>query len=155
MAVSMVGRVQPRSRAQRRIDTERRLDADIDLWVATGSQFGGPPHLVPLSFLWYDDAVVLCTGASTVTGRNLETTGYVRLALGELRDVVLIDGIAEVLRDPPPELMDAFAHKASWDPRGESEPYLWFAVRPSRIQVWRSVDEDPERTIYRDGAWLS
>lgn len=146
--------MQPRSRAQRRADTEQRLAADVDLWVATGSQFGGPPHLVPLSFLWYEDAVVLCTGASTVTGRNLETTGHVRLALGDPRDVVLIDGVAEVIRDVPVELADAFARKASWDPRGESEPYLWLAVRPERIQAWRGVAENPERTILRNGDWL-
>jgi hypothetical protein len=39
----------PRSRAERRRDTEHRLTHEVDLWVATASE-DGMPHLVPLSF---------------------------------------------------------------------------------------------------------
>jgi len=39
----------PRSRPQRRRDTEHRLTHDIDVWVASASA-GGAPYLVPLSF---------------------------------------------------------------------------------------------------------
>jgi hypothetical protein len=41
----------PRSRAQRRRDTEHRLSHDVDVWVASASA-GGGPYLVPLSFDW-------------------------------------------------------------------------------------------------------
>ena len=41
----------PRSRAQRRRDTEHRLTHDVDVWVASASADGGP-YLVPLSFEW-------------------------------------------------------------------------------------------------------
>jgi len=41
----------PRSRAQRRRDTEHRLTHDIDVWVASASP-DGAPYLVPLSFDW-------------------------------------------------------------------------------------------------------
>ena len=41
----------PRSRAQRRRDTEHRLSRDIDAWVASASA-DGAPYLVPLSFDW-------------------------------------------------------------------------------------------------------
>jgi hypothetical protein len=41
----------PRSRAQRRRDTEHRLTRDIDVWVANASA-DGAPYLVPLSFDW-------------------------------------------------------------------------------------------------------
>jgi hypothetical protein len=37
----------PRSRAQRRRDTEHRLTHDIDVWVASASA-DGAPYLVPL-----------------------------------------------------------------------------------------------------------
>ncbi len=40
---------EPRSRAQRRRDTEHRLTHDIDVWVASASP-DGAPYLVPLSF---------------------------------------------------------------------------------------------------------
>ena len=39
----------PRSRAQRRRDTDHRLIHDIDVWVASASA-DGAPYLVPLSF---------------------------------------------------------------------------------------------------------
>jgi hypothetical protein len=44
-------RAGPRSRAQRRRDTEHRLTHDIDAWVASASA-DGAPYLVPLSFDW-------------------------------------------------------------------------------------------------------
>ena len=50
----------PRSRAQRRHDTEHRLAHDIDLWVASASP-AGRPHLVPLSFDWDGEALLLAT----------------------------------------------------------------------------------------------
>jgi hypothetical protein len=39
----------PRSRPQRRRDTENRLTHDIDFWLASASA-DGAPYLVPLSF---------------------------------------------------------------------------------------------------------
>ena len=45
----------PRSRAQRRRDTEHRLTHDIDVWVASASA-DGAPYLVPLSFDWDGEA---------------------------------------------------------------------------------------------------
>ena len=47
----------PRSRAQRRRDTEHRLTHDIDVWVASASA-DGAPYLVPLSFDWDGEALL-------------------------------------------------------------------------------------------------
>ena len=41
----------PRSRGQRRGDTEHRFTHDKDIWVASASA-AGAPYLVPLSFDW-------------------------------------------------------------------------------------------------------
>src|SRR5689334_9196346 len=86
----------PRPRSQRRRDTERRLDSDIDLWVASASA-GGSPHLVPLSFDWDGTELLLATARDSPTGKNLATSRTVRLALGDTRDVTLIEGDVEVL----------------------------------------------------------
>jgi len=48
----------PRSRAQRRRDTEHRLTHDIDVWVASASA-DGAPYLVPLSFDWDGEALLM------------------------------------------------------------------------------------------------
>ena len=86
----------PRTRHQRRRDTEHRLTHDIDLWVASASA-DGAPFLVPLSFDWDGEVLLLATPTDSPTGRNLATTRTARLGLGETRDVSLIDGDVEVL----------------------------------------------------------
>ena len=53
----------PRSRAQRRRDTEHRLTHDVDLWVASASA-DGAPYLVPLSFDWDGEALLIATPAT-------------------------------------------------------------------------------------------
>ena len=136
------------------MDAESRLNTDTALWLATGSQHGGTPQLLPVPFLWHDTSVILCAGASTLMARNLETTGYVRLALGDPLDVVIIDGIAEVLEPVADEVAAAYVRKVGRDPRKDAEPQLWFAIRPQRVLAWRSAEEEADRTIFRDGAWL-
>jgi nitroimidazol reductase NimA-like FMN-containing flavoprotein (pyridoxamine 5'-phosphate oxidase superfamily) len=67
-----------RSRAQRRRDTERRLSHDVDVWVASASA-DGAPYLVPLSFDWDGEALLIATPTDSPTGTNLAATRTVRL----------------------------------------------------------------------------
>lgn len=145
----------PRSRAQRRRDTEHRLASDVDLWVATASD--AVPYLVPLSFDWDGETLLLATAASSPTAVNLATTGRARLGVGLTRDVVLVDGAVEVLPMDAlaTEAGDRFALRTGFDPRTLRAPYRWFRVRPLRIQAWREVDELPGRDLMRDGRWLT
>ena len=146
----------PRSPAQRRRDTEQRLTHDIDLWVASASADGGP-YLVPLSFDWDGEAVLVATPAKSPTGRNLAATQTARLGLGHTRDVSMIEGDVEVLEIDalPQERGDRFATRASFDPRAQDTPYRWFRISPRRIQAWREVNELPDRELMRDGRWLA
>ena len=146
----------PRPRAQRRRDTEHRLAHDVDLWVATASPDGGP-HLVPLSFDWDGEALLLATPAGSPTGRNLAAGRVARLGLGPTRDVTMLEGAVEVLELDalPPERGDRFAARTGFDPRAETTPYRWFRVVPRRMQAWREVDELPGRELMRDGRWLA
>ena len=139
-----------RSRLQRRRDTEHRLAHDVDLWVATASPEGGP-YLVPLSFDWDGEALLLSTPATSPTGRNFAATGAVRLGLGDTRDVTMIEGTVDVV-EVSPEVGDRFAARTGFDPRAAAYP--WFRVTPRRIQAWREVNELPERELMRDGRWL-
>src|SRR5690242_6367144 len=113
----------PRSRAQRRHDTERRLADDEDIWVATASA-DGVPYLVPLSFDWDGAALLMATPADSPTGRNLAAGRSVRLGLGPTRDVTMIEGDVEVLEIDalPPERGDRFAARTGFDPRGLTPP---------------------------------
>ena len=146
---------QPRSRPERRRDTEQRLRHDVDLWVASASA-DGLPYLVPLSFDWDGEALLLATVANSPTGRNLSNTRAVRLGLGETRDVTMIEGAVEVLGIDalPPELGDRFALRTGFDPRASGPAYRWFRIIPKRIQAWREVNELPDRELMRGGSWL-
>ena len=146
---------EPRSRAQRRADTERRLAHDVDLWVASASA-DGTPYLVPLSFDWDGEALLLATPADSPTGRNLAATRSARLGLGPTRDVTMIDGEVEILElaELAPEQGDRFAARTGFDPRTLATPYRWFRIVPRRIQAWREVDELSDRELMRAGRWL-
>jgi hypothetical protein len=143
----------PRGPEQRVADTLHRLRADVDLWVATADA-DGDPYLVPLSFLWDDGSLLLATASATPTARNL-ARGRARLALGETRDVVLIDADVEVCDTVSAEVAVAFLAATGFDPREEEQPYTWFRARPRTVQAWREADELKGRTLVRDGVWLA
>jgi general stress protein 26 len=141
----------PRSLQQRKQDTLGQLESDVDVWVASADA-EGDAYLVPLSFLWDGKGVIVSTPRSSVTARNLSRGGRVRVGLGQLRDVTVIDGTAEPVNDAATK--DAFATKHNWDPRRETADYAFFRVVPDRAQAWREVNELTGRTLMRGGAWL-
>jgi len=127
----------------------------VDIWVASASP-DGIPYLVPLSFDWDGETLLLATTDSP-TARNLAATRVVRLGLGPTRDVVVIEGDVEVLELDalPRERGDRFAASAGFDPRTLTTTYWWFRVTPRRVQAWREEDELVGRELMRDGRWLA
>ena len=117
----------------------------------------GAPHLVPLSFDWDGEALVVATPTDSPTGRNLAASGVVRVGMGQTRDVSILEGEVEVLEMDalPPEQADRFTARAGFDPRRLTTPYRWFRIAPRRIQAWREVDELPKRELMREGRWLA
>lgn len=147
----------PRTRARRVADTKALLERDVDCWVATTDPESGEPYLVPLSFVWTGTELILSTGATSRTGRALETTGLARLAFGATRDVVMVDGTIETVEqaDLPAAEADLFAARTEFDPRRLRSRYPYFRVRPVTIQAWREENELRGRHVMRDGAWLA
>jgi hypothetical protein len=145
----------PRSRARRRRDTEHRLTQDVDLWVASASA-DGAPYLVPLSFDWDGEALLMATPTDSPTGMNLAASRSVRLALGHTRDVSVIDGEVEVLEIDAlaQQRCERFVARTGFDPRAEAAPYRWFRIFPRRIQAWREANELEGRELMREGSWL-
>ena len=146
-----------RTAQQRKADTLRRLENDVDTWVATADPATGTPYLVPLSFLWDGATVLISTPSASPTSRNLRATGRVRLGIGPTRDLVLIEGTvhaetaaSEIGAQPG----DAFAAKTGFDPR-ELTGYAYFQIRPQRLQAWREANELAGRDLVRDGAWVT
>ncbi len=125
-------------------------------WVASASPTGAV-HLVPVTHTWNGSLVVVATGPSSVTVANVRANPRVRLALGETRDVVMIDADlveAVPVSEAPVTLTDGYADQAGWDPRTDSGDYVYMAFRPDRIQVWQEAEDPAGRTVMRDGAWV-
>ncbi|OLZ63793.1 pyridoxamine 5'-phosphate oxidase [Streptomyces sp. IMTB 2501] len=140
---------------ERRRDTLERLAAERDVWVSTAHPDHGP-HQVPLWFLWDGRAVWMCTGATSVTARNVRKEPRVHLGLPDTFDVVLLQGEAECFPDTevPGEAAEAFTGKFGWDPRTEEGPFLYIRVVPKTVRAWRGEPELRGRLIMRDGTWL-
>jgi Pyridoxamine 5'-phosphate oxidase len=146
----------PRDARQRKQDTLARFRADDDAWVATTTGASDRAYVVPLSFLWDGAAFILATTESSLTARNLQSSGKARLVFGPTRDVVIVDGDVEsfTLETVPPNLAAAFAAR-QWDPRELSERYAYFRITPSRIQAWREENELAGRVLMSGGRWLT
>jgi hypothetical protein len=144
-----------RSRAQRRIDVLRKLETEVDVWVASAGE-DGRANLVPLSFVWRGAALTVAMPVTSITARNLTRARWARMALGPTRDVVLLEGPVEVLPiGADPALEDAHAAATGFDAREEPKSFAYFRLTPERIEAWRESNELAERRLMQDGAWLA
>ncbi|MFJ8748602.1 pyridoxamine 5'-phosphate oxidase family protein [Streptomyces sp. NPDC102441] len=150
----MTEREQARGPEQRKQDALDRLEKDADVWVATASA-DGVPCLVPLSFVWDRGTLLLATRRTNPTALNVTPTGQARLTLGHTRDVVLIEGTAEIVEwaDLSAASGDAFAEKLGWDLRGRNT-WVYLRITPYTVKAWREVNELAGRELMLDGTWL-
>ena len=131
-----------------------RLRSDVDLWVASASETG-EAYLVPLSFQWDGSKLTTATPRRSVTARNLMRAGWARVALGETRDVVIVEGPVEsVALGTDPELEAAHAAAAGFDPRELAQEYVYLTITPHEVQAWREANELEGRFLMRGGTWL-
>jgi hypothetical protein len=146
-----------RPRDQRITDTLELLQTEVDVWVATASG-AGTPYLVPLSFYWSGDAMIVTTTHSSRTGRNFARTGRARAAIGQTRgQVVVIDArVEEMPVGDDVELEDAYVRATEFDPRPWDVGYTFFRLVPERIQAWRGDDAEElrDKDLMRDGLFL-
>ena len=143
-----------RTAAQRRADTQDALRSHRDVWVASADE-AGAAYMIPLSYLWDGERLIVATPERSTTARNLRRAGSGRVALPSTDDVVIIDGTVDVV--PVADagaFADAHAAATGFDPRDEPETYVYIRLTPSRVQAWRNVAELRGRTIMRDGRWM-
>ncbi|MGW0903622.1 pyridoxamine 5'-phosphate oxidase family protein [Streptomyces sp. NPDC002853] len=145
----------PRAPERRKQDVLHRLAHDIDAWVATADADSGTPYLIPLSFLWDGESLLVATPDASVTGRNLRATGKARVGIGPTRDVILVEGAVRALGEDEltPGDRDAFAEKTGFDPSKLGTRYTYFRITPQRLQAWREADELEGRELMLGGRW--
>src|SRR3954451_23948155 len=149
---------QPRTGPQRKADTLSKLEAvNGDVWVATASN-AGAAHLVPLSYAWHDERVVLAAEADSVTVRNVRESGRPRLGFGPARDVLIIDAargrIVAIADGAATDVVEAYASQTDWDPSLDPGSLVFVLMRPLRVQAWRESNELSGKLLMRDGTWL-
>jgi Pyridoxamine 5'-phosphate oxidase len=144
-------RPEPRPREQRIADTRERLRDDVDCWVASADG-DGTAHLIPLSYYWTGEELVLATPRDSVTARNLLRAGVARVGIGPTRDVVLVD--ATVSEGVDDATADAHTRHTGFDAREEPEGYAYLRLRPTEIRAWREANELQGRLLMRGGRWL-
>jgi hypothetical protein len=148
-----------RTREQRLADTLEYLRSNNHMWIATASGEDPVAHLVPISYAWTGEALVIATGDATKTAVNLVASKRARLALGQTDDVVMIDAtLTDVvpIAQAPPDLGRLYADQSDWDPRlGAGEATSFYILTPMRVQAWRENNEIGGRTLMRGGRWLT
>jgi hypothetical protein len=144
-----------RDRTTRKADTLAMLAGTaVDVWVATASA-AATPHLVPLSLAWIEERAVIAVPSSSVTARNLTAQETSRHAIGTTRTVLMMDMVLDraVAVTADDALGTAYAAQADSDPR-QSPGYVFFLLRPVRVQAWREANEIHGRELMREGRWL-
>lgn len=129
---------------------EAQLVAAKNYWVAT-TRPDGRPHVAPVWGLWLDGVFLFSTDPASRKGKNLAARPDIAVNLESGDDVVIIEGVAEVIRDA--ELLARFvtAYKAKYDVALDtSNPdYIFYRVRPSAAHAWLEQDFPNTATRWR------
>ena len=146
-----------RSPEERKADALSRLGAaHANVWVGSASP-SGDVHLIPVTHTWNGSQVVLATGPKSRTVSNMTANPKACLALGETRDVVMIDAVlveAVPASEAPASLADGYAAQAGWDARTDPANYVYLVLEPERIEVWGEGEDLQGRTVMRHGEWV-
>ena len=120
-----------------------RLEEASLYWVGT-TRPDGRPHASPIWGAWVDDAFWFEGSPLTRRGKNLAANPAVVVHIERGEDVV-IEGVAEVVTGPDPELatriVDGFAAKYESTHGYRPDPARWtegglYAVRPQMVLGW-------------------
>lgn len=145
-----------RDTATRKADALEMLEKHGDMWLSSADRYG-KPHLIAVSAWWDGRDVVIATTEDSRTAANLAPGNEARLAAGTPADVVMVD--AEVIESVPAGEADqvaaGFAGAVGWDPREVGKDWVFFRLRPSRIQAYRGYDEVKGRDVMRGSEWLA
>jgi nitroimidazol reductase NimA-like FMN-containing flavoprotein (pyridoxamine 5'-phosphate oxidase superfamily) len=140
----------------RKADVLATLERHADVWLTTAT-LQGRPHLIAVSAWWDGTDLVIATRQDSRTGRNLAANRLASVAAGSPADAVVVT--AEVVKSHPVDeetrTAEGFAAAVAWDPREVGQGWMFFRLRPQRINAYRGYDELDGREVMRDGRWLA
>jgi hypothetical protein len=143
-----------RSPEQRKADVIAALEKQGHYWLAT-AKVGGGPHIIAVSGMWGEDGMVVTTLGTSITAKNMAMNPLVTLAGGDPSDAIVIQAQVIESRDveDSPKLVDEWKAAMGWDP-SEMEGWVFYRLRPTRIQAFRGYDEIGGRDVMLRGRWV-
>jgi PPOX class probable F420-dependent enzyme len=115
---------------------EERTAEARNYWVATVRP-DGRPHITPVWGLWVDGALYFGVAPGTRKARNLTQNPNVAVHLESAEEVVILEGVAEVVSDPDPGLVERlFASSKAKYGVGSRDVEGSYVVRPRVVFAW-------------------
>jgi pyridoxamine 5'-phosphate oxidase-like protein len=144
-----------RDTATRKADVLASFEKQGQYWLVS-ADVAGRPHVIAVSAWWDGHELVVTTNGSSVSARNLAMNPVVKLVGGDPADAIVIDAsvIDSTGVDDSAELAGGFKAAMGWDPR-EMAGWMFFRLRPTRIQAFRGYDEIEGRDVMVRSRWLS
>jgi hypothetical protein len=144
-----------RDTATRKKDVLAALEAQGHYWLVT-AELGGRPHVIGVSGWWDDGQIVVATVGSSRTARNMAMNPLVKLAHGDPADAIVIEAqmIDSRAVEDSSDLAAGFAAAVGWDPREVGGGWMFFRLRPTRIQAFRGYDEIQDRDVMVRSRWV-
>ena len=143
-----------RDAATRKKDVLTALEMQGRYWLAT-AEIGGRPHLIAVSGWWDGGDIVITTLGTSKTARNMAMNPAVILAGGDPQDAIVIQAqvIDSAAVEDSADLAQGFKKAMGWDPR-EMDGWMFFRLRPTRIQAFRGYDEIGDRDVMVRSRWV-
>jgi hypothetical protein len=141
-----------RDTATRRKDVLEALEKQGHYWLAT-AEVGGRPHVIAVSGLWDGSQIIVTTLGTSRTARNMSMNPEVVLAGGDPSDAIVIQAAAidnAAVEDSPAIAAD-WTKAMGWTPE---DGWMFFRLRPTRIQAFRGYDEIGGRDVMVRSRWL-
>jgi hypothetical protein len=141
-----------RSVEQRKQDVLEALEKQGHYWLSTAA-IGGRPHVIAVSGLWDGSQVVVTTLGTSLTARNMSMNPQVVLAGGDPSDAIVIQAavIDSAAVEDSPEMAADWKKAMGWT---ADEGWMFFRLRPTRIQAFRGYDEIGGRDVMIRSRWV-
>lgn len=129
-----------------------RMERSRSYWICS-VRADGRPHAMPVWGVWVSETLYFGTDPGSVKARNLARDPGVTVHLESGDECVVLEGVAEALSEPDPELFesiaDAYEHKyGGFRPQYPTGPG-WFALRQRVAFAWLEADYPNTATRWR------
>ncbi len=137
---------------------EERMAASRNYWICT-TRPDARPHAAPVWRAWVDGTLYFGSGPNSRKARNLARNPNVAVHLESGDEAVILEGVAEAIADPAPDLASrtAEALAAKYVDPQTGEPFRpesiegFHAIRPTVALAWRERDFPASATRWRFG----